>query len=1031
MGFSLRFALRLAGGGVLASALAAAPAVAQAPGACAPSAPVLTGPATVQAGETYAVSWTNVLGVQVAASASNMYVVDRALDAAFTKVADSTKTQRSALTFSAPPAGATTLYHRVTVATACASPAAVVSNVLAVAVNNVCATPPSVGQLAASPENPPAFSTWVVSWNTLGTGPGPGGSNASLTFRIRRTSALEPGGSEWVVPNGSASFSGPPGDYVFEVRAEAACGQVGPWSPPKKVTVGTVAQPSLVLVSEPAPLAQLVPAGNVRPATTFTVRNAGTAPVTATTACDDPGFAIAPAQFTLASGATQQISVAALYTTALVRPVATAVAVTAGGITLSVPIHLMLAPSPAASPVAWSDAGADVDVNGTPVARTLVNPGATKAAFVGSVKIPWIAVQSLDGQPWDRPMAPFETRPVQIVVDRARRRGETGTEVGAIALSTVGFAEPRTLVVTDDGPRIFPAATGSAALPAADAKTRVLYASFPNALDAKGVGRFAADLWLTNTDVVNPITLSLFFNPVGAPGDGSAVQRFDIRLAPGETRRYRNVVATLLGSEGAFTVEVRSSAPTVSATALVANTAVPAVAAARRALTGATAAAVGSYGFEMRPTSPGEGAKQNDPIQVVSGLAHDANRRSNLLLLETSGYDTTVLVSLYDAAGRLVTKGGQPVLLQKTVPANGTLQINDADELFDAGPLASGPYAYALITWKSSGTDPTGAQKGAVVGMATVIDNRTQDSSLHVGVSITALNPSYVPMSSSVATGRTSLASLPLGGGPAPLFFPTVHSAGAPLAGGARPFWRTRVTLTNTNNQVQRSAVLVYQDAVDSNIKRQTSVGLSPGGIFSFEDVLESPGIGILPGQNSYGTIQIAAQPNNDGTWATGWADVDVQTETYTVDPSQGAGDYKTGMEGYAYFHGYSSFQSNLGTMSFNGAENSTSYRTNLILNEVTGALGAYCDVVIAAYLPGSFVPVASVTKRIPPGGYLSDELFGNILGLNLTEVTDVQIVVRQVAGDGVFLAFASKIDRASGDPANIFLRPAAAGTGR
>jgi hypothetical protein len=86
---------------------------------------------------------------------------------------------------------------------------------------------------------------------------------------------------------------------------------------------------------------------------------------------------------------------------------------------------------------------------------------------------------------------------------------------------------------------------------------------------------------------------------------------------------------------------------------------------------------------------------------------------------------------------------------------------------------------------------------------------------------------------------------------------------------------------------------------------------------------------------------------------------------------------------------------------------------------------------VIAAYLPGSFVPVAAVTKRLGPQQYFSDELFANILGLNLTEVTDVRVVVRQTAGDGVFLAFASKIDRASGDPANIFLRPAAAGTGR
>jgi hypothetical protein len=410
----------------------------------------------------------------------------------------------------------------------------------------------------------------------------------------------------------------------------------------------------------------------------------------------------------------------------------------------------------------------------------------------------------------------------------------------------------------------------------------------------------------------------------------------------------------------------------------------------------------------------------------VSGLAHDANRRSNLLLLETSGFDTTVLVSLYNNGGHLVTKNGNPVQLLKSVPANGTLQINDADELFDAGPLPGKGYAYARIEWQSSGTDAFGNKKGSVVGMATVIDNRTQDSSLHVGVSTQALNPSYLP-GSSLAASRRALASLPFGGGPAPLLFPTVHSAGAPLESGASPFWRTRVTLTNSSEE-QRSAVLEYLDALDSTATRQLAVGLGPGGIFSLEDVLEATGIGILPNQNTYGTVRIQATKNSDGTWATGWAGVDVQTETYTVDPALGIGDYKTGMEGYAYFHGYSSYQSNLGTMSFDGAESSSAYRTNLILNEVGGD---YCDVVVAAYLPGSFVPIAAVGKRIPGFGYVSDELFHNILGLNLSELTDVRVVVRQVGGDGVFLAFASKIDLVSGDPANIFLRPAAAGTGR
>jgi hypothetical protein len=1021
---------------IVLSALLAALAGAWAPGArgatCPVPAPVLTGPSGIQAGESYALSWTSVFTDLTASSVNyNYYVVERALDSAFSLSLDRITTQRSAITLPPAPASAKVLYHRIVVKSSCptASVAAIVSNVVSVPVKSDCDVPPSVGELGANPPNPPAFSTWVVTWDTLGTGPGPGGGPTGLKFRIRRTSVFEPDGREWVVEGGAASFMGAPGDYVFQVRAEASCGSAGPWSPSLRVTVGNVLRPALLLVSEPAPIAALVPAAGTHPTTSFVVRNGGTDPILVRAKLDDSGFVVVPDSFTLAPNAAQTVGVTSLYVTALLRPVHASVLLTAGDATLSVPVDCMVTAAPSTAKVVWSDPAVDIDRDGDPVLRSIVNPSNSVAAFVATVRATWLSVASLEGEPWDRPLAANESRTVQLTVDRAKRRSGTGTEVGAIALATVGFADsPETLLVTDDGPPVAPAATGAGATPATAARSRLLYAAFPNAIDARSVGRFAADLWLTNTDAMNRVAVSLLFNPVGAPGDGSLLRRFDLSLAAGETRRYRNVVGTLLGVEGAFTAEVRSFAPTVTATALVNNRPLPATVAARnasrRTLAGTTPA-TGQYGFELRPTIPGEGVKQSDPIYVVSGLAHDANRRSNLLLLETSGYDTTVTLELFDAGGFPVTKNGAAVQFEKTVPANATLQINDADELFDSAPLP-GAYAYATLTWKTSASDALGATKGSVVGMATVIDNRTQDSSLHVGVSIQALNPSYVP-GSSLSVSRRALASLPFAGAPAPLLFPAVHSAGAPLASGERPFWRTRVTLTNTGTTAadQRTVTLEYLETNGTGPIRQSTFFLTPRTVAHFEDVLEEqPNLGILPGQNTYGAIRIQATQNSDASWA----GVDVQTETYTVDPAQGVGDFKTGMEGYAYFHGYSSFQSNLGTMTFDGAESSSAYRTNLILSEVGGD---YCIVVIAAYLPGSFVPIASVTKTIPQYGYFSDELFRNILGLNLSELTDVRVVVRQIAGDGVFLAFASKIDRVSGDPANIFLRPAAAGTGR
>ena len=882
---------------IVLSALLAALAGAWAPGArgatCPVPAPVLTGPSGIQAGESYALSWTSVFTDLTASSVNyNYYVVERALDSAFSLSLDQITTQRSAITLPPAPASAKVLYHRIVVKSSCptASVAAIVSNVVSVPVKSDCDVPPSVGELGANPPNPPAFSTWVVTWNTLGTGPGPGGGPTGLKFRIRRTSVFEPDGREWVVEGGAASFMGAPGDYVFQVRAEASCGSAGPWSPSLRVTVGNVLRPALLLVSEPAPIAALVPAAGTSPTTSFVVRNGGTDPILVRAKPDDSGFVVVPDSFTLAPNATQTIGVTSLYVTALLRPVHASVLLTAGDAMLTVPVDCMVAAAPSTAKVVWSNPAVDIDRDGDPVLRSIVNPSNSVAAFVATVRAAWLSVASLDGEPWDRPLAANESRTVQLTVDRAKRRSGTGTEVGAVALASVGFADsPETLLVTDDGPRVAPAATGAGAIPATAPRSRLLYAAFPNAIDARSVGRFAVDLWLTNTDAMNPVAVSLLFLPVGVPGDGFLLRRFDLSLAAGETRRYRNVVGTLLGVEGAFTAEVRSFAPTVTATAVVNNRPLPATVAARnasrRTLAGTTPP-TGQYGFELRPTLPGEGVKQSDPSHVASGLAHDANRRSNLLLLETSGYDTTVLISLYNSAGRLVTKDGQAVQLLKTVPANGTLQINDADELFDAAPLP-GAYAYATIEWKSSATDATGAQKGSVVAMATVIDNRTQDSSLHVGVSTTALNPLYVPTSNLTAS-RTALASLPFGGEPAPLLFPAVHSAGAPLASGEKPFWRTRVTLTNTSED-QRSATLEYSDASESTVTRQLSVGLPPGGIFSIEDVLEAPGIGILPGRNSYGAIKISAKKSNDGTtWATGWAGVDVQTETYTVDPAQG-----------------------------------------------------------------------------------------------------------------------------------------------
>src|SRR5450759_5432108 len=165
---------------VLGAALLGALATAWAPGArgaaCPVPAPVLTGPDGVQAGESYSLSWTNVL-TSAAAQSADYYVVERSQDANFASGVDQTVTLRSAITLSPGAASAKVLYHRILVKSSCPTVqfAALVSNTLAVPVKSVCDVPPTVGELSANPSNPPAFSTWVVTWDTLGAGTGPGG----------------------------------------------------------------------------------------------------------------------------------------------------------------------------------------------------------------------------------------------------------------------------------------------------------------------------------------------------------------------------------------------------------------------------------------------------------------------------------------------------------------------------------------------------------------------------------------------------------------------------------------------------------------------------------------------------------------------------------------------------------------------------------------------------------------------------------------------------------------------------------------
>ena len=749
-------------------------------------------------------------------------------------------------------------------------------------------------------------------------------------------------------------------------------------------------------------------------------------------------LSVSPAVFRLRAGESRAVAVGLLRLPEKGSPLHSGIDLVATGVSLHIPIDLATDGAGSDGPVGWDADAADVDRAGSRILRTLVNAGSRPATIVTSVSADWIRLSAPGGAAWDRPLAPGEVRPVWIDVDRSRRRAAIGTEVATVTVVTAGHAEaPKSLSVIDDGPLVTAGGTpGEGPVDAADVpplhlmKSRLLFPSLPNAVDALGAGRYTSDVWLSNVDALSPIKVVMTLTPTGQGASSTGVKYFVFSLGPGETRRFRNVVGTLFGWEGACSLDVSSTSTTLSATAMVNNKPlVPLVAGKTAALGAAVAGTVlstGEFGFEMRPVAVGEGASASDPTFVVSGLQHGEGRRTNLILRETTGNETVVRIELFGPDGNPVQKDGAPVAFEQPVPAFGSLQVND-DSLFPQAALVKS--AWARLTFVAGVVDTFGRNRGAVVPFATVIDAGTQDASLRVGVSTTALAP--IRPDAPALRGTSALAAAQATVDREPLFFPVAHVAGAALSTGRTPHWRTRVTLSNVSTTEQRNLRLRFQDKsgqLPPGTALTSTVALLPRTSIRIDDVLEDSFL-VPAGAGVWGTVTVDNSIRSDGSWDFTWTDVDVQTETYTADTENPAlGEFRTGMEGYSFRHGYSSYQSNLGTVLIDGAEISPRNRTNLILEEVGGAP---CTVAVGVYRPGTVVPIGVTVVPLKAGDYVSRELFRDLMQLDLDEIVDARVVVRQIEGDGVFMAFASKINLVTGDPANVFLRPASAGTGR
>ena len=303
---SATFRAALAAAGILVPL----PAAAQG-GACPPPAPVLSGPATASLFESYSISWTDVL-VPRGSGPSDVFVVERSEDPRFVEGVESYETVKTTGYFRAPLGAPRTIHHRVAVRSSCGGGASVraESRVLSISFLAICPAPIALSAPAVSPSSPPAYSTYVVSWDTLGAGePGPGGGAQGLRFRLRRTSANEV--RETLVDGGSTAFTDGPGEFLYQVRTENLCGAVGEWSKAARVLVGERKVSALALVAGPRPTLMAASAAGVG-TLRASVRNVGYEPLDVRVEPSDGALAVSPSSFRLDFGESRDVSVRVL-----------------------------------------------------------------------------------------------------------------------------------------------------------------------------------------------------------------------------------------------------------------------------------------------------------------------------------------------------------------------------------------------------------------------------------------------------------------------------------------------------------------------------------------------------------------------------------------------------------------------------------------------------------------------------------------------------------------------------------------------
>jgi hypothetical protein len=534
------------------------------------------------------------------------------------------------------------------------------------------ATPLQIVSFAAAPPTVRAGQPVTLSWVTQG---------ASSVVIDQGVGAESPAGTATVTPSNTTTYT---------LTAMSGASTVT-----STVTVTVLTVPVVVVSSFPSALLQVAGSGGAT--TRYTLTNAGGTSTAINLSQNGNFFTQSPPSFTLASGASQVVTVTGVAEPA--GPLQGTANPSGAGVTsgLQVPIKLLSAAPPNGT-VTAQPAKNRVDVTSPSGTIDFTNNGDATLTGIVTSDVPWLIPQS-----GVVTIPPHSTVTISFTIDRTQRPDSAaliGSAAGNLSLVYLGTGPAKvgrndtttpsvSLVTVVDTVQL---SVSTAAPPALAAGEVALF--IPGAGHIVGsVGTFISDLSVLNPLGNRPIPdLRFFYTPINTALASS--QSASVASVPSNVSvALADVTKNVFGSEGTVgSLQLRSSlADKLGISTNVFNSTNPA----------------GTYGTAIPTFRSDRAAGQGENV-YLTGLQQDgSNSHTNLFIQETAGVGVTVQTEFLNSDGTSL----------------GTR--SDTASAFGLAIISSGVVPQGTISVIMTNTSTSG---GKFLAYATPVDNKSGDN---------------------------------------------------------------------------------------------------------------------------------------------------------------------------------------------------------------------------------------------------------------------------------------------------------------